>query len=61
MSINDETVEVADQRTDERTLLPDAVELIWVAEQLAADGFVALSRLEDTGRAPVCGLGGDRT
>ena len=69
MSINDETVDVADQTTDERTLLPDAVELVWAAEQLVADGFVALpynyddpvSRLEDTGCAPVCGRGGDRT
>jgi thiazole synthase ThiGH ThiG subunit len=31
MSINDETVEVADQTTDERTLLPDAVELVRAA------------------------------
>ena len=71
MSINDETVEVADQTTGERTLLPDAVELVRAAEQLVADGFVALPytngdpvlarRLEDTGCAPVCGRGGERT
>jgi thiazole synthase ThiGH ThiG subunit len=40
MSINDETVEVAEQTTDERTLLPDAVELVRAAEQLVDDGFV---------------------
>ena len=42
MSINDETVEVADQTTDERTLLPDAVELVRAAEQLVDNGFVVL-------------------
>jgi thiazole synthase ThiGH ThiG subunit len=42
MSINDETVEVADQTTDERTLLPDAVELVMAAEQLVDNGFVVL-------------------
>ena len=34
VSINNETVEVADQTTDERALLPDAVELLRAAEQL---------------------------
>jgi thiazole synthase len=67
MSINDETVEVADQTTDERTLLPDAVELVRAAEQLVDDGFVVLPytnddpvlarRLEDTGCAAVMPLG----
>ncbi len=42
VSINDETVEVADQTTDERTLLPDAVELVRAAEQLADERFVVL-------------------
>ena len=66
MSINDETVEVADQTTDERTLLPDAVELVRAAEQLVDNGFVALPytdddpvlarRLEDTGCAAVMPL-----
>jgi thiazole synthase ThiGH ThiG subunit len=67
MSINDETVEVADQTTDERTLLPDAVELVRAAEQLADDRFVVLPyanddpvlarRLEDTGCTAVMPLG----
>ena len=67
VSINDETVEVADQTTDERTLLPDAVELVWAAERLVDDGFVVLPytnddpvlarRLEDTGCAAVMPLG----
>ena len=67
MSINDETVEVADQTTDERALLPDAVELFWAAELLADSGFVVLPvtnddpvlarRLEDTGCAAVMPLG----
>jgi thiazole synthase ThiGH ThiG subunit len=67
MSIHDETVEVADQTTDERTLLPDAVELVRAAEQLVDDGFVVLPyttddpvlarRLEDTGCAAVMPLG----
>src|SRR5215210_1881412 len=52
---------------DERTLLPDAVELIRAAEQLVDDGFVVLPytnddpvlarRLEDTGCAAVMPLG----
>jgi thiazole synthase len=52
---------------DERTLLPDAVELIDAAEQLVADGFVVLAytnddpvvarRLEDAGCAAVMPLG----
>jgi thiazole synthase ThiGH ThiG subunit len=63
MSINDETVEVADQTTDERTLLPDIVELVRAAERLVDNGFVVLPytnddpvlarRLEDTGCAAV--------
>ena len=67
VSINDETVEVADQTTDERTLLPDAVELVRAAEQLVDDGFVMppyfnddpvpARRLEDTGCAAVMPLG----
>ena len=67
VSINDETVEVADQTTDERALLPDAVELFWVAELLADSGFVVLPytnddpvparRLGDTGCAAVMPLG----
>ena len=32
VSINDETAEVADQTTDERALLPKAVELVRAAE-----------------------------
>ncbi|BBY55384.1 thiazole synthase [Mycobacterium koreense] len=52
---------------DERTLLPDAVELVRAAEQLVDDGFVVLpytnddpvlaKRLEDTGCAAVMPLG----
>src|SRR4029077_16780730 len=52
---------------DERTLLPDAVELIRVAAQLVNDGFIVLPytnddpvlarRLEDTGCAAVMPLG----
>ncbi|MQA02611.1 MAG: thiazole synthase [Streptosporangiales bacterium] len=52
---------------DERTLLPDPVELLDAAEQLVADGFtvfaytnddpVLASRLEDTGCAAVMPLG----
>src|SRR5436305_398267 len=52
---------------DERTLLPDAVELIRAAEELVDDGFVVLPytnddpvlarRLEDTGCAAVMPLG----
>ncbi len=52
---------------DERTLLPDAVELVRAAEQLVDDGFVVLPytnddpvlarRLEDTGCAVVMPLG----
>jgi thiazole synthase len=52
---------------DERTLLPDAIELIRAAEQLVDDGFVVLPytnddpvlarRLEDTGCAAVMPLG----
>jgi thiazole synthase ThiGH ThiG subunit len=67
VSINDETVEVADQTTDERTLLLDAVELVRAAEQLADDRFVVLPytnddpvlarRLEDTGCTAVMPLG----
>ena len=67
VSINDETVEVADQTTDGRTLLPDAVELFWAAELLADSGFVVLPytdddpvlarRLEDTACAAVMPLG----
>ena len=63
VSINDETVEVADQTTGERSLLPDAIELVRAAEQLVDDGFVVLPytnddrvlarRLKDTGCAAV--------
>lgn len=52
---------------DERTLLPDPVELVEAAEQLVADGFVVLpytnddpvtaARLEDVGCAAVMPLG----
>ena len=52
---------------DDRTLLPDAVELVKAAEQLVDDGFVVLPytnddpalarRLEDTGCAAVMPLG----
>ena len=49
MTINDETVEVADQTTDERPLLPDS----FVVEQ--ANGAGAVQKLR------VCGRGGDRT
>jgi thiazole synthase ThiGH ThiG subunit len=67
VTVNDETVAVADQSADERTLLPDAVELVTAAEQLVDDGFVVLPytnddpvlarRLEDTGCAAVMSLG----
>ena len=67
VSINDETVEVADQTTDERALLPAAVELFWAAQLLADSGFVVLPytnddpvparRLGDTGCAAVMPLG----
>src|SRR5439155_9931643 len=52
---------------DDKTLLPDAVELVSAAEQLVADGFVVLPytnddptlarRLEDIGCAAVMPLG----
>jgi thiazole synthase len=52
---------------DERTLLPDAIELVRAAEQLVDDGFVVLPytnddpvlarRLEDTGCVAVMPLG----
>ena len=42
MSINDETVQVADETTDERMLVPDAAELVRAAERLVDDGFVVL-------------------
>jgi thiazole synthase ThiGH ThiG subunit len=68
MSINDETVEVADKTTDERTLLPDAVELVRAAEQLVDDGFVVLPYTNDDPvlagafqQLRVCGRGGERT
>jgi thiazole synthase ThiGH ThiG subunit len=67
VSINDETVEGADQSADERTLQPDAVELVRAAEQLVDDRFIVLPysnddpvparRLEDTGCAAVMPLG----
>jgi thiazole synthase ThiGH ThiG subunit len=67
VSINDETVDVDDQTADERTLLPDAVELVRATERLVDDGFVVLPytnddpvlarRLEDTGCAAVMSLG----
>ena len=67
VSINDETVEVADQTTDERALLPGVVELLGAAEQLVELVFVVLPctnndpvrarRLEDTGCAAVMPLG----
>jgi thiazole synthase ThiGH ThiG subunit len=67
VSVNDETVEVADQTTDERTLQRDVVELVRAAEQLVDDGFVVLPytnddpvlarRREDTGCAAVMPLG----
>jgi thiazole synthase ThiGH ThiG subunit len=66
VSINDETVAVADQSADERTLLPDAVESVRAAERLVHDRFVVLPytnddpvlarRLEDTGCAAVMPL-----
>jgi thiazole synthase ThiGH ThiG subunit len=66
VSINDETVEVADQTTDERALLPGVVELLRAAEQLVEVGFVVLPctntdpvlarRLEDNGCAAVMPL-----
>jgi thiazole synthase ThiGH ThiG subunit len=40
MTINDERTEVADQTTDERTLLPGAFELVRAAEQLVDDSLV---------------------
>jgi thiazole synthase len=40
MSINDETVEVADQTSDERTLLAAAVELVRAAEQLPLGALI---------------------
>ena len=49
MTINNKTVEVAEQTTDERPLLPDAV----VVEQ--ANGTGVLQKLR------VCGRGGERT
>lgn len=65
MRINDETVKVADQATVERTLLPDAVELIRAAEQLVDEGFVMqlASGLVDAVRQKLraCGRGGERT
>ena len=52
---------------DERTLLPDAIELVAAAEQLVADGFIVLpyttddpvlaKRLEDVGCAAIMPLG----
>ena len=66
VSINNETVKVADQTTDERALLPAAVELFWAAQLLADSGFVVLPytnddpvlarRLGDTGCAAVMPL-----
>jgi thiazole synthase ThiGH ThiG subunit len=47
MTINDEPVEVVDQTTDERTLLPDAVELVRAAEQFVDDDFVVLPYTND--------------
>jgi thiazole synthase ThiGH ThiG subunit len=52
MSINDETVEVADQTTDERTLLLDAVELNRAAEQLVDDCVVVLPLGSPIGTGP---------
>jgi thiazole synthase ThiGH ThiG subunit len=46
-SINDETVQVADQTTDERTLLPDAVALASPAERFVDEGFVVLLHTND--------------
>jgi thiazole synthase ThiGH ThiG subunit len=40
MTINDNTVTVAVQPTDERRPLPDIVELVRAAEQLVDAGFV---------------------
>ena len=40
-------MEVADQTTDERTLLPDAVELVRAAEQLVDDGVFVLPYTND--------------
>jgi thiazole synthase len=40
MTINDETVEVADQTIDERPLLPGAVELVRAAEQLPLGALI---------------------
>jgi thiazole synthase ThiGH ThiG subunit len=67
VSINDETVAVADQSADDRALLPAAVELVRAAERLVDDGFVVLPytnddpvlarRLEDTGCVAVMSLG----
>ena len=47
VSINDETVEVADQTTDERTVLPDAVKLFWAAERSVDSGLVVLPYTND--------------
>jgi thiazole synthase ThiGH ThiG subunit len=67
VSINDETVVVADQSADERTLLPAAVELVRAAERLVDGRVVVLPctnddpvlarRPEDTGCAAVMSLG----
>jgi thiazole synthase ThiGH ThiG subunit len=46
-SINDETMRVADQTTDQRTLLPDAVESARAAERLVDNGFVLLPHIND--------------
>jgi hypothetical protein len=47
MGINDETVRVAGQTTDERTLLPDAAELACAAERFVGEGFVVLLHTND--------------
>lgn len=63
MSIKREPVDVAGQAIDERTRLPDAIELVRAAEQLVDDGVVGVPytnddlvltrRLEDTGGGAV--------
>ena len=43
MTTNGETVEVADQTTDGRTLPSDTVELVWAAEQLPMRALIGTS------------------
>jgi thiazole synthase ThiGH ThiG subunit len=77
VSINDGTVDIANQMTGERTLLPDAIELVRAAGRLADHGFVLLTYTNDypgwemiveqansSGafqKLRLCGRGGERT